>query len=174
MKSFLIAITAAMLGSVFSMAVVGQAQPAKAPSTVALVSANRVLNETTHGRSEVGRLQALQQQRAADLKNKQQALEATRQELASASDPKAKSELQQKEIQQRTELERATQQAQTDLQNLQREINTDLQQRVKTVLNDLSKTQPYRLVINSDAGVLWGEPELDLTAAVVARMNGQQ
>jgi Skp family chaperone for outer membrane proteins len=174
MKPFLIAVSAALVGSISSLAVVGQAQPAKAPSAVAFVSANRLLNETTHGRSEASRLQAAQQQRAADLRSKQQALEAIRQQVVAAGDAATRTELQQKETQQRTELERATQQAQLDLQNLQRDINADLQQRLKTVLNDLMKTQPYRLVVNSDTSVMWGEPELDLTSAVVARMNGQQ
>jgi Skp family chaperone for outer membrane proteins len=173
MKVAFIALAAAVFGSIVSLAVVGQAQSARTPSGVAFVSASRILTESTHGRAEAGRLQALQQQRAADLRAKQQALEATRQQLASASDSPARLELQQKEFQQRTELERATQQMQVDLQALQREVNTDLQQRVRTVLNDVMKTQNYQLVLNADTSVIWSTPELDLTAAIVSRMNGQ-
>ena len=173
MKSMLIALTSAVLGSILSLAVVGHAQSSKTPSAVAFISANRILNESTHGRSEMGRIQSLQQRANADLRTKQQALEATRQQLAAATDNAVKLTLQQKEQQQRAELERATQQAQTDLQNLQREINLDLQQRVKTTLDDLMKTQAYQAVLNADVNLMWSTPELDLTPAVVGRMNGQ-
>jgi Skp family chaperone for outer membrane proteins len=173
MKTLFIAVTAAVFGSILSLTLVGQAQPAKTPSAVASVSPTRILSESSHGRSELARIQAAQQKRTADLRSKQQALEATRQQLTTAADGAARLELQQKEFQQRTELERATQQAQADLQTMQREINVDLQQRVKVVLDDLMKTQAYQLVLNSDVSVMWSGPEVDLTSAVVGRMNGQ-
>ena len=121
----------------------------------------------------MGRIQSLQQQRTADLRAKQQALEAVRQQLTTATDSAARLELQQKEFQQRTELERDSLKAQTDLQTLQREVNVDLQSRVKTILDDLMKTQNYQIVLNADTSVMWALPEVDLTAAVVGRMNGQ-
>ena len=173
MKSLLIAVTAALMGSTLSFALVGHAQSAKAPSAVAFVSATRLFTETVHGRSEAARLQAMQQQRLQDLRAKQQALDATRQALAGSTDATARVTLQQKEVEQRTDVERATQQAQTDLQALQRQINADLEQRLKSTLDDLMKTQSYQLVLNSDNTVVWAAPELDLTSAVVTRMNGQ-
>src|SRR5262245_45200066 len=123
MKSIFIAAAGALMGSALSMAVVGHAQASKTPSAVAFVSANRILQESAHGRSEMGRLQALQQRANADLRTKQQALEATRQEIGSATDNATKLTLQQKEQQQTAELARTSQQAQVDFQNLQREIN---------------------------------------------------
>ena len=173
MKALLFTTGGALLGSMLSFAVVGYAQVAKTPSAVAFVSANRVLTESVHGRSEAARLLALQQQRAADLRAKQQTLEATRQALAKAVDDAAKIEWQQKELQQRTDLERAAQQAQADYQSLQRQINADLQQRLKSTLDDLLKTQGYQLVLNSDTALVWVTPDLDLTPAVVAKMNDQ-
>lgn len=174
MKSFFIAITSALVGSLLSLTVIGQAQTAKTPSAVAYVSPSRILSESTHGRSEAARIQSAQQQRATDLRAKQQALDATRQQLATVTEAAARTQLEQKEQQERTDLERATQQAQTDLQTLQREVNVDLQQRLKAALDDLMKTQSYQLILNSDVSVIWSQPELDLTPAVVGRMNGQQ
>jgi Skp family chaperone for outer membrane proteins len=174
MKALLVAIPAAVLGSALSLTLVGQAQNTKTPSAVAYVSANRLLTESIHGRSEAARLQTLQQQKTTELRAKQQALDTTRQQLAQAADAAARSTLQEKEIQQRTDLERSSTQAQTDFQTLQREINTDLQRRLKTVLDELMKSQNYQMVLNSDTSVVWSAPELDLTTAVVGRMNGQQ
>src|SRR5262249_19040641 len=173
MKSLLIAVTAALMGSTLSFAVVGHAQSARTPASVAFVSASRVLADTVAGRGEASRVQSMPQQRARDLIAKQQAPDATRQELSKSTDATARLELQQKETQQRTELERATQQAQIDFQNLQRQANVELQRQLKTVLDDLMKTQNYQVVLNSDTTVLWSVPDLDLTPAVVAKRKGQ-
>jgi Skp family chaperone for outer membrane proteins len=173
MKSLLIAVTAALMGSTLSFALVGHAQSVRTPASIAFVSASHVFTDTAAGRGHASRLQTMQQQRARDLLTKQQALNATRQELATSTDTTARIALQQKETQQRTDLEQATQQAQIDYQNLQRQINSELQQQLKAVLDDLMKTQNYQLVLNSDTALLWSVPDLDLTPAVVAKMNGQ-
>jgi Skp family chaperone for outer membrane proteins len=170
MKTLLTAVAAAVFGSVFSLTLIGQAQPARTPSAVAYVSPNRILNESVHGRTEAARLQTLQQQRTTELRGKQQALETTRQQLSTVADAAARQELAQRENAQRTDLERSTVQFQTDLTALQREVNTDMQRRVRTILDELMKTQAYQLVIN-DGSVLWSAPELDLTTAVIGRMN---
>jgi Skp family chaperone for outer membrane proteins len=174
MKTLLIAFPAAVLGSVLSMTLVGDAQGAKTPSAVAVVSANRVLVESTRGRSEAARLQSLQQQRAGELRTRQIDLEATRQQLSTTADGPGRLALQQKELQQRTDFERMTVQFQNEYQALQREVNADLLRRVKTALDDMMKTMPYQLILNSDTSVMWnGAAELDLTAAVITRLNAQ-
>jgi Skp family chaperone for outer membrane proteins len=171
MKVIATAVASAVLGSALSLTLVGQAQAVKTPSAVAFVSASRILSESTAGKAEATKMQTLQQQKTAELRAKQQTLEATRQQLATTADAGQRLELQQKEIQQRTDLERSTQQAQVDFQTLQREVNTELQRRVRAVLDDLMKTQSYQLVINSDLTTMWASPDLDLTTAVIGRMN---
>lgn len=173
MKTWLLAVSAAIVGGVVSASLVGEAQTAKTPSAVAFVNVNRLMNETTHGRGEAGRLQTLQQQRSTDLRNRQAGLETLRQQIAATTDSAERQPLAQKEAQQRTEFERAVQQATLDMQNLQREINTDMQRRTRAILDELMKTQPYQLVLNADTSLLWSNPELDLTSAVIGRMNGQ-
>jgi len=171
MKSSLVAVASALIASIVSLTLVGQAQPAKTPSAVAYVSAARVLTESVQGRAVGGRLQALQQQKATELRAQQQALEATRAQLAKPGDPAARIQLQQQEQQQRVDFERSSQQAQVDLQALQREANLELQRSVKAALDDIMKSQSYQVVLNADASVVWASPEHDLTAAVVARLN---
>jgi Skp family chaperone for outer membrane proteins len=173
MKTFLTTTAAAIVGSLFSLTLVGQAQPAKTPSAVAYVSTSRVLSESVAGRAAASRMQTMQTQRTTELRTKQQALETTRQQITTAADGTARQALQQKEIQERTDFERSTAQLQVDLQTLQREINADLLRRVKAALDELMKNQPYQVVLNNDSSVLWGVPELDMTNAVVGRMNAQ-
>jgi Skp family chaperone for outer membrane proteins len=173
MKVFITALCSAVVATAASMVFVANAQTTKAPSSVAYISSNRILSESVLGRAEAGRIQAMQQQKTNEVRAKQQELEAARQQAAAAPDAQARIGLQQKEQQLRIDLERATQQAQVDLQALQREVNGNLQRRVRTVLDQLMANQPYQLVINSDSSLVWSAPELDLTTAVVARMNGQ-
>ncbi len=173
MKSIATVLASTIAAGVISFSLVGQAQTGKTPSAVAYVSPSRILTEAVHGRTEMSRLQTLQQQRSTEIRTKQQAMEVTRQQMTTAPDGPARAELLQKESQQRAELERMGQQAQIEFQTMQREINAELQGRVRAILDDLMKTQNYQMVLNGDTGVLWSNPELDLTTAVIRRMNGQ-
>lgn len=173
MKTILLTVSAAVLGALASVSLVGQAQTGKTPSAVAYVSPSRILAESVHGRGEMARLQTLQQQRTNDIRTKQQAMQTTRQQMTAAPDGPARAELLQKESQQRAELEQLAQQAQVELQTMQREINQELQRRVKAVLDDLMVAQSYQMVVNGEASVMWANPELDLTTAVIRRLNGQ-
>ena len=59
-----------------------QPRPAQAVGPVAYVSSQRISNETAEGKAGIARLQAMQRERTADARTKQQALEATRKQLA--------------------------------------------------------------------------------------------
>ena len=170
MKLALVTIPIASMATMFALTPAGQAPPA-AKATIAYVSAQRILTESNEGKTELARGQALQQQRAADLKAKQQTLEATRQRLAQTTDSSARAHLQQEEQQQRLEFERASGQAQVDMQTLQRQVNNELLGRVKAVLGDVIKGQDVQLVLNADTAVMWGSASLDLTAAVIQKLN---
>jgi outer membrane protein len=173
-KTSFIAVVSAVIGSILSLTLVGQAQPARTPSAVAYISGNRIAQESAWGRGETSKLQTFQQQKLSELRTKQQTLEATRQQMAQATDPAARMQLLQQEQQQRTDFERSQQQAQVEIQTLQRQMNANVLQRVKTTLDDLMKTQTYQLVLNGDTCTVWSTPEVDLTSAVVARFNAQQ
>ena len=82
-------------------------------------------------------------------------------------------QLQQQELQQRTDLERATAQAQTEMQNLTRQVQAEFQGRVRGVLAEIVKGQNVQMVLNGDAAVVWSAPGLDLTNAVIERLDGQ-
>lgn len=139
--------------------------------TIAYVSSQRITAESAPGRSAQSRLQALMQEKAAGLRNLQQGLDATRRQLAAAGEGAERTSLQQRELGQRTELERATAQAQAELQNFQRQLTIDLQPKVKAILQDLLKGTDIQLVLQSEAVVIWAAPGLDLTSAIIERLN---
>lgn len=173
MKTYAILATVALIATAFSFTASGQA-PAPTAGEIVYVSAQRVMNESVHGRSEATRIRTLQQTKATELRTKQQTLEATRQQLVQTADAATRGQLLQQESQQRSDLERSTAEAQRDLQNLQREVNADLQQRVRAVLDEVAKTRDIRIVLNSETSMMWGAPDADLTGLVIERLNGRQ
>ena len=170
MKTSLIATSLALVPAIFSLGPIAQAPAPQAKAAIAYVSAQRIFAESVEGKAQLAKVQAMQQERAADLRSRQQTLEATRQQLAQA-DGAARVHLQQQELQQQTDLARATAQAQADLQTLQRQAQADVQGRVKTILDDVAKSQNIQLVLNGDTSVVWSAPGTDLTGAVVERLN---
>jgi Skp family chaperone for outer membrane proteins len=171
MKTALMTLPIALLTTVFSLGSAGQAPPSPATPPIGYISAQRIIAEATSAKADNARFQALQQQRATELRTKQQTLEATRQQLAQATDTSTRGQLEQQDRQQQTDLERATAQAQAELQALQRQFQTDLQAKVKSAVDDLAKSQNIQLVLNADTSVVWAAPGMDLTAAVVQRLN---
>ena len=168
-----IALTLVAAGVLVAEVVAGQT-PATRPSLpVAYVNIQRALAESAVGKAELARVQTLQQQRANELRTRQQTLETLRSQLAQASEAATRVKLQQQETQQRTDLERATVQAQQELQNLQRKVSADLQSRVRGIVEELVKGQGLQLVLNGEQAVIWSAPGADLTNSVIERLNAQ-
>lgn len=170
MKTTLAWLAIPVLPAVTWLGMTPQQRPATPAVTVAYVSAQRISNETAEGRAGLARVQALQRERSDDVRLKQQALEGTRRQLPLAQ-ADAKPRLQAQEQQQRSELERAVSRGQADIQALQRQVSADLLTRVKGVIGEVVKGRGIQVVLNLETAVVWGAPSLDLTDAVIARMN---
>ena len=165
-----------LIASIFALAFGFWAAPrqaAPADFRVRFVSSNRILAEANEPKAQVAHIQAMQQQKNAELREKQQLLESTRQQLAAATDAELRTKLQQQELQERTDLERATAQAQSELQSAQRTMQAGLQAKLKTILDDLLKDQNVSLVLNAESGVVWSGPGIDITPAVIERWNAK-
>src|SRR4051812_34084920 len=120
MRTILIALGFAGIAAFGLAAQQGRSAP---NASVAYASAQKIMAESTPGKAQLAKLQGFQQQKAAELRGRQQTLESTRRELAASTDATKRVALQQQEQVQRGDLERATAQAQIDLQTLQRQVN---------------------------------------------------
>jgi Skp family chaperone for outer membrane proteins len=139
-------------------------------ATVAVLSSQRISSQSIEGRAGQERLQGLQRQRASELRQKQQALEETRRLIA---DSGATKELKQLESKQRADLDLATVQAQTEFQTTQRDVTLALQAKVRIVLEELLKGTSVQVVLQSEGNIIWTAPGVDLTDAVIARLNAR-
>lgn len=173
MKAVLALLSGLLVSAVCVLASATQRPPAREPAGIAFVSTQRILAESASARAEVEKFQAARQQADSDLRAKQQALESTVRQLAMATDPAARAQLQQQEQRQRVELARDTEVAQTALQSSQRQLQLELRDLLKPVLEDPAKGQDVKVVLNADLAVVWGAAELDLTTEVVRRLNAR-
>jgi Skp family chaperone for outer membrane proteins len=142
-------------------------------ATVAFVSGQRLSNETVEGRAGQARVQNLQRQRAADLQAKQQALAAIRKQLAEARTEVDRARLQQQELQQQSDFERAATQAQVEFQALQRQIAGELKPKLEAAIADVVAGSNVQVVLSAETAVMWAAPGLDLTAAVIEKMDAR-
>jgi Skp family chaperone for outer membrane proteins len=152
-----------------TLAAQGLAIPADA--RVVYVSGSRVSAESAPGKAGAARIQAVQQARTAELRTRQQAIEATRKQLAAATTADERSRLSAQESAQRFEFERLGAQAQVELQNLQREVGNELRPKLSAVLAELLKGTKVEAVLNLEAAVFWSTPALDITNVVIERLN---
>ena len=150
-----------------------QQRPTLPSGPVAFVVSQRISNETTEGKAGIARMQALQRERTADARTKQEALQATRRQIDATQDSAERSRLQAQEQQQRADLEKAVSQIQVDLQNLQRQISNELGVKVKAAIEDLVKGTGVQVVLSADTTVVWAANGLDLTTPVIERLNAQ-
>lgn len=139
--------------------------------TIGYVSANKIFSDTVEGRELAARLKTLQQEKALEIRKIQEALDATRRQLAEATDPATRTKLTQQEQQQRAEGERAAAQAPVELQKLQAQAQADLQNRVKGIIDEVAKSKNLQIVLNGDSAVVWSVPGIDITPVVIERLN---
>ena len=140
---------------------------------VAYFSSQRLLNEVASARTELARIQAMQQQKNNELRTKQQAIEATRQEYASATDSEARTRLLKQEQDQRADFDRSVQQAQADIQRLQRDVQAEVQAQVKGSIEKLSRAHGFKMVLNADTSVVWASPGMDVTNLIIDALNAE-
>lgn len=150
-----------------------QQRPAPPSGPVAFVVSQRISNETTEGKAGIARIQALQRERTADARTKQEALQATRRQIDATQDSAERTRLQAQEQQQRTDLEKAVNQSQVELQSLQRQISNELGVKVKAAIEDLVKGTGVQVVLSADTTVVWAAQGLDLTSSVIERLNAR-
>ena len=68
--------------------------------------------------------------------------------------------------------QRIQQQAQTDVQKLQNDLQTEFQKKLMPVLQQMAQEKHLSLLMSAqDAGLIWAEPGLDLTAEAIKRLD---
>jgi Skp family chaperone for outer membrane proteins len=137
---------------------------------VAYISPQRIASESREGKAGQGKIRALQAEKTSALREQQQAITQTQEQLVNA-DPADVRRLELQLEQQRTDLQKATLQAQSEIQSLQRELSAAVTTRVRSILDAMLKGSDVKIVLQSESAVIWGVPEADLTNEVIKRLD---
>ncbi len=155
------------------------AEPAPRPfpegARIAYVDVQRIASESAEGKAANTRINALQQKRAAELAEKQKALQGDQQKLQSGGtvlSDQARVELERKIERQDVDIQRATQDAQKELQELTQSLQAEFQRKLFPVLDVVAREKGLHMLFSAaDAGLVWGDNGLDLTIEVIKKFD---
>ncbi len=172
--------------------------PFPAGASYAFVDLQRILADSTDGQAANARVQELTDQKLAEIESrnaalqaqidaKNQQLQASQQKLTQGEtvmSPEARISLQreisrlQLEIQRDTqdaqaEMQRVTQDAETELADLQQQLQIEFDAKLTPALEAVATETGIDILFNvgQGGGIVWANGALDLTQAVVDRLN---
>lgn len=153
----------------------GAPAPFPAGAKIAYINIQRIASESAEGKSATAKVNALQQKKAAELNDKNKALQADQQKLQSGGSvmsDNARAELEKKIERQQVDIQRATQDAQQELQELQQDLQGEFQRKLMPIVGQVAQEKGIHLLFSlADSGLVWGDPGLDLTAEVIRKFD---
>jgi outer membrane protein len=201
MRGFLIAASLAFVLSaapVFAQDA-GQAKPAQAPpaqtppkqvappavmqppapfpagAKIGVVNLQLIAQNSVEGKAASGRVQALIQKKQTEGGDKAKQLQANQQKLQTSGgvmSDAARSALEKDIERQQREGERFQQDAQAEVNELQQELQGEFQKKLFPLLQALAQEKGLQVLLSQqDAGVIWWEPGIDLTAEAVKKLD---
>jgi outer membrane protein len=160
-----------------------QTAPAPAPAPkpfpegakVAYINIQRIANESAEGKTATAKVQALVQKKQADANEKNKAIQADQQKLASGGSvmsEQARTELEKKIERQNVELQRMTQDAQQEVQELQQDLQNQFQQKLMPIVQKVAASKGIHVLFSAaDSGIVWADPGLDITPDVIKQFD---
>jgi outer membrane protein len=153
------------------------AQPRPFPegTKFAFINIQRVASESGEGRASTSKVQALNQQKVAQLNELNKKLQADQQKLQSQSsvmNDQARGQLERDIERQQKEIQRFTQDAQDEVQNLQQDLQGAFQSKLLPIIQQVVQERGLQILFSqNDAGIVWADPGLDITADVIKRFD---
>jgi outer membrane protein len=154
-----------------------QPQPRPFPegSKFAYIDIQRVAAESNEGKASTAKVQALNQKKVAELNDLNKKLQADQQKLQSQGamlNDAARAELGRAIERQTKELERSQQDAQEEVQQLQADLQNTFQAKLYPVIQQVVVEKGIQILFSQrDAGIVFADPGLDLTAEVIRRFD---
>lgn len=151
------------------------ASAAAAGGKFAFVNIQRVASESVEGKASTLKVQALNQGKVTQLNDMNKKLQADQQKLQSQSSvlsEAARAQLERDIDKQQKDVQRFTQDAQEEVQNLQADLQNGFQQKLLPVIQKVVQERGLEVLFSqADAGIVWADPALDLTAEVIRRFD---
>jgi len=142
---------------------------------VGYVDVRRISEESQEAAAANETLDALRNERNAEITRRREVLQAEQEKLlASGTVLGAEARDEQVRLVQRlqVDMQRIVEDAQAELQRLQGELEASLRAKLLPAVLFVARERALKLVLRrDDPNLLWADPELDITDAVMARMD---
>lgn len=158
-----------------------QPTPAQAPakpfpegSKFGYINLQRVAAESTEGKAANTKVQDLAKKKQAELETKNKELQATQQKLQQSQNvmnPEARLQLQKDIDRLSLEVQRMTQDAEAEMQDLQQTLQLEFEKKLVPAIDKLAAEKQLFFIFNTESGLIWADPSLDLTGELIQRLN---
>jgi outer membrane protein len=149
--------------------------PFPAGAKIGLVNLQAIASNSTDGKAATARVQALAQKKQSEIAEKSKALQVNQQKLqqsGSLMNDQARAALEKEIERQQVEGQRMQQDAQSELQELQNELQGEFQKKLFPILQQLAQEKGLHVLLSAqDAGVIWNEAGIDLTAEAIKKLD---
>ncbi|BCS34136.1 hypothetical protein TBR22_A33650 [Luteitalea sp. TBR-22] len=150
-------------------------RPFPADAKVAYVDLNTIATTSKEGQAAGVKIKDLQAKKQAELEAKQKQLQSAQQKLEQGGAVLSESARagQAKEVERlQTELQRMSQDAQKEIQEFTQDLQVQFQQKLLPVIEQVAKAKNLHFILSiADAGVVWVDAGLNVTADVVAALD---
>ncbi|MGE0443820.1 MAG: OmpH family outer membrane protein, partial [Vicinamibacterales bacterium] len=141
----------------------------------AVINIQRIASESAEGKAATGRVNALVARKQSEGAEKTKQLQAAQQKLESGGavlSANAQGQLQ-KEIERLTiDIQRFNEDAQQEVQALQNDLMAEFERKLTPVIAEVATEKQLHLIFSAaDAGLVWGNPGLDITAEVIKKFD---
>jgi len=142
-------------------------------AVIGIIFVQRVVDESIEGKAINQKLQALQQTRLNELAEKNKAYEAAQQKLNQAGATAEQRAAAQREVDRlQLDVQRLQQDAQTELDEARSGLYQEFERKLGPVVQQLFGERRLHLMMSRESqGLLWVNPDIDLTAEVIKRLD---
>jgi outer membrane protein len=142
---------------------------------IAYVSVQAIASNSTEGKAATAKLGEYQKKKAAELGEKNKALQAAQTKLqqgGSVLNDQARSQLEKEIEKMNREIQFFQQDAQTEGQELQNQLQSEFQEKLNPILEQVANEKGLHMIIDvANSGAVWANTGLDLTAEVIRRFD---
>jgi outer membrane protein len=150
-------------------------QPFPEGARVAVINIQKIASESAEGKASTAKVQALNQKKVSELNDLNKRLQADQQKLQSQGsmlNEAARGELERSIDRQQKELQRSQQDAQEEVQQLQQDLQNSFQSKLLPIIQQVVNERKITILFSqADAGIVFADPGLDLTADVIKRFD---
>jgi len=150
------------------------ARPFPEGAKIAFVNIPRVAAESAEGRGSTSRVNALRDKKLAELNAKNKQVETAQQKLSSGGllSEEARAATQKEIDRLQVEIQRLQQDAEAEMQDLQQQLQLDFQRKLSPIIQQVATEKGLHILLSqTDAGMVWAEPGLDLTNEIIKRFD---